>query len=544
MSLLTSSVVWVKKGSLDPFPHIAPDQTPEDIARATASVLSQQEDAMDDESSAPSNETPVDPETARIEQEYGLKDYESEPARGLLMEPYYADPLHDDPQLKQSAMEEGDGSDSEAEESALLPDDLIVLAACTDAADSISRLDVHVYEEGDHNMFCHHDYLLPAFPLSLAYLRLPNSSSFPKNIVAVGSMEPAIGLWDLDSMGALDPVANLGGPLPGKSRRALPPESHRDAVLSLDAHPVQSHILASGSADHTVRLWDAGAARHLTTLSALHQDKVQAVQWCPADPNVLASAGYDRVVALADARADPKHGPAAMWKLPADPEALQWCPWAPGKLFISAEDGSVRLLDAAAAASGGAGGEPVWTLAAHDGAACGMGLSVGVAGLMATGSVDRTVKLWSVKEGPKCVYSRSVGTRVFCTSFCPESAGLLGIGTGQGVRVWDISELKAVQQEFGTEVFRGMREAVREAKHGEEDEEDEEEMGDEEGGKKKKKSDLVEVIPPGQDGKTKKKKTKKEKRMEDMSIEQRVMAAAMRRMREKKAKKGKGKKGK
>ena len=161
-------------------------------------------------------------------------------------------------------------------------------------------------------------------------------------------------------------------------------------------------------------------------------------------------------------------------------------------------------------------------------------------GLVVTGSEDRTVKLWSVRGGPKCVYSRGVGTRVFCAAFCPESAGLLGIGTGRGVRVWDISELRAVREEFGREVFRGMREAVREARHGEEEEEEEEEEDME------KKRDLVEVIPPGQDGKTKKKKTKKEKKMEEMSIEQRVMAAAMRRMRDKKAKKGnsKGKKGK
>lgn len=173
--------------------------------------------------------------------------------------------------------------------------DLVLLAARTE--DDVSHLEVWVYEDAsgdgtEANLFVHHDLLLPgmceaaacccacadaclrpppAFPLSLAWLDCPPGASAGEargNFVAVGTMQPAIELWDLDVLDASEPVMVLGGEdaeataaaaskRPGakpskKASRApvLRPGSHTDAVL--------------GVAWNGARVGVAGAVRILT----------------------------------------------------------------------------------------------------------------------------------------------------------------------------------------------------------------------------------------------------------------------------------------
>ena len=153
----------------------------------------------------------------------------------------------------------------------------MLLAARTE--DDVSHLEVWVYEDAsghgtEANLFVHHDLLLPgagasvaavlrfsearprppAFPLSLAWLDCPPGAAAGEargNFVAVGTMMPAIELWDLDVLDASEPVMVLGGEdveataaaaskRPGakpskKASRApvLRPGSHTDAVLGV-----------------------------------------------------------------------------------------------------------------------------------------------------------------------------------------------------------------------------------------------------------------------------------------------------------------------
>ena len=78
-----------------------------------------------------------------------------------------------DPFLTLDANDAGDDDDSEVEDYTLRPTDLIVLAAKNE--DDVSSLEVWVYEEaellgGEANLYVHHDVLLPAFPLCVAWL--------------------------------------------------------------------------------------------------------------------------------------------------------------------------------------------------------------------------------------------------------------------------------------------------------------------------------------------------------------------------------------
>lgn len=82
-----------------------------------------------------------------------------------------------------------------------------------------------------------------------------------------------------------------------KKGKPLKPDSHADAVLTLSWNREYRNVLASGSADTTVKVWDLATEQCSATLDH-HQDKVQAVAWNPAQASVLLSGGFDKAVCM------------------------------------------------------------------------------------------------------------------------------------------------------------------------------------------------------------------------------------------------------
>ena len=72
---------------------------------------------------------------------------------------------------------------------------------------------------------------------------------------------------------------------------------HTDSVYSISFSP-DGHILASGSADGTVRLWDVTTGKHLQTLAG-HTDSVSSVSFSP-NGQILASGSWDTTIRLWD----------------------------------------------------------------------------------------------------------------------------------------------------------------------------------------------------------------------------------------------------
>jgi len=528
--------------------------TSADLARMAASVLGvdpvlshkdddDDDEMMDDDSkkkeSKKSDDVDEDDEDAKIVKEFHMENYDEEELRpALTMAPYYEN-QEDDPYLKREDGMDDDGMDSEVEESAVLEDDLFLLAATTEPEDNFSHLDAHIYEERDRNLFCHHDYLLPAFPLSLAYIEttLPSSAASKpgalavphKNLVAVGTMETAIELWDLDILDSIECVATLGGPVDrdvangmlasrsseGKKKKKkgkkaekrsseLKPGSHTDSVITLNTNPVKPEVLASGSADHTVKIWDVSTLSLVSTFDHIHSDKVQSIEWCPSDPYVLLTAGFDRRICAVDVRAAPTAPAALSWTLEdADPECVAWLPWRNGHFLVSQENGVVRCFDALRAMPPTSNCQPLWTLAAHEKAASALAVNPKVPGFVVTGSLDKTIKLWNITEAPSLLFSRNVNTNVYCASFNKDNDSLLAFGTSHNVRVWDVSELRSVRS-----TFSGIEHApfASTGKKGE---------GEDADVPKEDKDGLLEIFPPGQNGDDddggKKKKKKKAK---------------------------------
>jgi periodic tryptophan protein 1 len=127
-------------------------------------------------------------------------------------------------------------------------------------------------------MYVHHDLMLPAFPLSVAWLDCypdPTRAQEHGNFVAISTFMPEIEIWNLDVLDAVEPAGSLGGydaassdasevqaSGTGKKKKkkskapqpTLKSGSHSDAVLSLSWNSTFRNVLASASADMTVKV--------------------------------------------------------------------------------------------------------------------------------------------------------------------------------------------------------------------------------------------------------------------------------------------------
>lgn len=334
--------------------------------------------------------------------------------------------------------------------------------------------------------------MLPNFPLCLEWLDFPPASSSSNSIhgpnqitgfgnyIAVGTLDPEIEIWSLDVLEAMYPSSILGRPdetqahipIPsgtGKKKKKKPKHRasqtayHVDAVLGLSWNKSQRNLLASASADRTVKLWDlsrdptlngeGGDAGGAIRSFDVHKDKVQAVQWNEKEPTVLLTGSYDRTVRTFDSRA-PTTGVGAI--VGSDVEALRWDPWESYGFYVSTflipraneserlvslqvslENGLVLNFDVRTLPSNLDKPSPAkFTLAAHDGPASSIDINPHLRGCIATGGTDKLVKVWNIndeengKRSVSLVTSRDLGVVRCC--YCFHNSCLIPL-TGQGV---------------------------------------------------------------------------------------------------------------
>ena len=235
-------------------------------------------------------------------------------------------------------------------------------------------MEIYVYDESQENLYVHHDLMLPNFPLCLEWLDYPpiasskngdgggmNTGAEKKefgNYIAVGTLDPEIEIWSLDVVEAMYPDSVLGRPdktlahVPtplgtGKKKkkkskhREASSQHHVDAVLGLTWNRTHRNLLASASADRTVKLWDlsrdpsilgkGGEGGAIRSFDKIHKDKIQGVQWNPAEPTVLLTGSYDRTVRTFDTRAP---GGGVCVVVGSDVEALRWDPWETHSFYV------------------------------------------------------------------------------------------------------------------------------------------------------------------------------------------------------------------
>ncbi|CAP22829.1 Protein CBG01808 [Caenorhabditis briggsae] len=340
--------------------------------------------------------------------------------------------------------------EEEKEEIMVRKDDNMVAVAKIDKGDY--TLECYVYNEADSDWYCHHDYILDAPPLCIEPVQHDpgNEETGKGNLIAVGTMNSEIHIWDLDIMNTATPFLTLGKKEKkskgGRKKRDGSAQGHTDAVISLAWNKVTPHVLASGGADKTVVLWDLDEAKPAQIIPD-RGGEVQTIRWHPNESTFLLLGTMKGHVQVVDCR-ETNGTASATWKFDGQIEKVIWNHFNPYTVFVSSDDGRLRHLDLRKP------GECLWEGVAHDGPIGGLTLSAITRGLLVTVGEDEMMNVWKVEDtngGIEKVHSEKLTIgELHCAQFNPDVAAVLSVGgtTADLIRVIDLTKYEPVVKAF------------------------------------------------------------------------------------------------
>ncbi|KFM61948.1 Periodic tryptophan protein 1-like protein, partial [Stegodyphus mimosarum] len=259
-----------------------------------------------------------------------------------------------------------------------------------------SVLEIYVYNKNEDSLYVHHDIVLPSYPLALEWLNFDPSEDKTGNYLAVGDMTPVIKIWDLDVIDVLEPDFSLGKISKKKSKVSM--NSHSDAVLSLSWNKHVRTVLASGSADSTIILWDLQEVKVLNRLE-YHTNKVQSIQWHPFESPFLLSGCTDGLIKIYDCRSPDTE--LKSWEVDGEVEKVAWNLFDSFKFFCSTDKGCMYRMDMR---------KPniEHCVKAHNEAVTGLDMSPLYPNTLVTASMDKTVKLWNIENEMNLIKSQKL----------------------------------------------------------------------------------------------------------------------------------------
>jgi WD40 repeat protein/class 3 adenylate cyclase len=241
-------------------------------------------------------------------------------------------------------------------------------------------------------------------------------------MLASPSNDKTIRLWDLGT---------------GKCLSTL--EAHTGSVYSVAFDPT-GLTLASSSEDSTVKLWDTTSGKLLRTIEG-HKGSVWDVGF-DASGSTLASASDDNTIKIWDTRSGRlrhtlKGHRDKVYSLVFDPA---------GRILVSgSQDGTVMLWDAKS-------GRSLRTLKGHDAHVYCVAIDPS-GSTLASGGHDTTIKLWEMPSGRLLRTLEGHTDLIHTVAFSPDgnllasNQGDHGLGGGSNFRVWSREEWGSIASE-------------------------------------------------------------------------------------------------
>ncbi|EZA55869.1 hypothetical protein DMN91_010728 [Ooceraea biroi] len=330
-------------------------------------------------------------------------------------------------------------ADSDDEDDIIKSDDNLLLFGHVE--EDASTLEVFVYNEREGSFYCHHDILLSSIPMCVEWLNYDTSDPKPGNLCAIGFMTPVIEVWDLDLMNCLEPAYTLGcNPSKKKKKKRV---GHRKAVLDVAWNQNYTHVLASGSVDETVLLWDLENCQPVTKFEPF-DNFVQTLHWHPTETHQLLTGCADNFVRLFDCK---ENQLARSWKVSGEVEKVLWNHYEPNHYITSTNNGYIEYFDIRA-------DKPLWQMKAHNDTVSGLSLSTSCRGLLVSCSTDSVIKVWDLIDHSNPVLIReqtdNLGT-VLCLAANPDNGFLFAAGGDNkenNYKVLDLMSVPAVQEKF------------------------------------------------------------------------------------------------
>lgn len=255
------------------------------------------------------------------------------------------------------------------------------------------------------------------------------------HILASGSIDRTIRLWDIASM-----AHSSSQPRHRCTSRVL--QGHTDGVRSLAWSP-DSRRIASGSSDHTIRIWNAQTGEPLHTLQE-HTAIVRSVSWSPRYP-ILASSGDDELIRLWDTETG-----CLIRCLEGHDQWVLSVAWHPdGTLLASGgADHTIRLWDTQT-------GELLNVLTGHRSQVQSVCFNPDQSSLVSA-SGDSTIKLWNVDTGAELNTLIGHTNQVQKATFHPKGEWLASGSNDGTLHLWQYPTGECVRSLQPKRPYEGM----------------------------------------------------------------------------------------
>jgi WD40 repeat protein/transcriptional regulator with XRE-family HTH domain len=202
-------------------------------------------------------------------------------------------------------------------------------------------------------------------------------------------------------------------------------------------------ILASGSHDQTVRLWNVDTHQCLRVLRG-HQDGVRAITF-NTDGQHLASGSSDQTIRLWDVQTG-----GCLQVLSGHTGGVFTLAFATNdqQLISGSFDQTIRLWDLQT-------GESIKVLRGHTGGVWTVAISPD-SKTLASGSGDRTVRLWNLQTGHCLQVLHEHTSWVTSVSFSSNGQFLLSGSDDRTIKLWDIATGRCMKTLMSDRLYEGM----------------------------------------------------------------------------------------